>query len=107
MRSTSILKKKEKRKKEKEARPTHGAAVQSRPIDGLDLAGHRHPAQLHHPSLRARPSRGFGVTHVLRGIPDPFRVNFQNLGFSIKSKIIFEALETEFDALKTDFVAIQ
>jgi hypothetical protein len=81
---------------------------------GLDLAGHRRPTQLRHPSLPARPSRGSGVTHVhlLRRIPDPFRVNFQNLGFSFKSKTIFEALkssfealEMEFDALKKDFVA--
>jgi hypothetical protein len=41
--------------------------------------------------------------HLLRRISDPFRVNFQNLGFSFKSKTIFEALETEFDALESIF----
>jgi hypothetical protein len=82
MRPTSILKKKEKRKK-KEARPTHGVAVQSRPT-----VGHRRSTQLRHPSLSARPSRGSSVTHVhlLQRIPDPFRVNFQNLDFSFESK---------------------
>ena len=69
---------KEKEEKEGEGRRKHG-----RP-----MAGHRRSAQLRHPSLLARPSRGFGVTHVhlLRWILDPFRVNFQNLGFSFESK---------------------
>jgi hypothetical protein len=43
MKPTFILKKKEKRKKtkkEKEEQPTHDVAVQSRPMAGLDLAGH-------------------------------------------------------------------
>jgi hypothetical protein len=43
MKPTFILKKKEKTKKtkkEKEEQPTHDVAVQSRPMAGLDLAGH-------------------------------------------------------------------
>jgi hypothetical protein len=99
MRPTSILQKKEKRKEEKkEARPTHGAAVQNRPTVSLDLVGHRRFAQLRHPSLPARLSRGFGVTHIhlLRRISNPFKVNFQNLGFSFESKNDFLSIRIEF-----------
>jgi hypothetical protein len=49
------------------------------------------------------------VTHVhlLRQIPNLFRVNFQNLRFSFESKTIFEALETNFKALETEFDALK
>jgi hypothetical protein len=69
---------KEKEEKEGEGRRKHG-----RPTIGLNIAGHRRSALLRHPSPSARPSRGSGVTHVhlLRRILNPFRVNFQNLGF--------------------------
>jgi hypothetical protein len=65
--------------------------------------------QLRHPSLPARPSRGSGVTHVhlLRRIPSPFRVNFQNLGFSFELKTIFEELESSFEALESRFEALE
>jgi hypothetical protein len=53
--------------------------------------------------------RGSGVTHVhlLRRIPDPSRVNFQNLGFSFNLKTIFEAIESSFEALETIFEALK
>jgi hypothetical protein len=50
------------------------------------------------------------MTHVhpLRWIPYPFRVNFQNLGFSFEFKNdSFEALKSSFEALETDFDALE
>ena len=62
------------------------------------MVSQRRFAQLRYPSLPARPSYGFDVTHVhlLQRIPDPFRVNFQNLSFSFEFKNDFGGIRIEF-----------
>jgi hypothetical protein len=77
---------KKKKKKEKENKGRRLAAQNAAP-----MAGDAHPPSAAIPATPNHTTPPFRPTpthhgHLLRWIPDPFRVNFQNIGFSFESK---------------------
>jgi hypothetical protein len=76
-------------KEEKEEKENEGRRLAAQ--NAAAMAGDAHPPNAAIPAMPTHTALPFRPTpthhgHLLRRIPDPFRVNFQNLGFSFESK---------------------